>query len=165
MTRGRWWVLALVIAALALAASANSVHNQFAYDDLFLIVKSARMHTMDGWWREFAHTYWPEASGGDGYRPLTIIAFRAEWAMGGGSALPFHVVNIALHVAASLAVFWLACAVLPLAAAWVAGALYAVHPVHTEAVANVVGQSELEVVLWLTLAAALYLHGRLAGRL
>src|SRR5439155_20432385 len=57
MTRGRWWVLALVIAALALAASANSVHNQFAYDDLFLIVKSARMQTMAGWWREFGHTY------------------------------------------------------------------------------------------------------------
>ena len=34
---------------------------------------------------------------------------------------------------------------LPLRAAWLAAALFAVHPVHVEAVANVVGQSELLV--------------------
>jgi len=163
MTRRTWWLLAAVIAALALAAAANSVFNGFAYDDIDLIERSARIHTMDRWWREFARRYWADISGGDGYRPFTIIAYRIEWALGGGSPLPFHAVNVGLHVAGALAVFWLASAMLPAGAAWIGAALYAVHPVHVEAIANVVGQSELVVALLLALAAALYLHGRRAG--
>ena len=163
MSRRSWWLLALVIAALALAASANSISNGFAYDDVYLLVKSARMHSFAGWWREFAHTYWPEDSGGDGFRPLTIIAFRAQWAIGGGAPIVFHAVNIALHTITSVVVFWLACGLLPLAAAWVVAALYAVHPVHVEAFANVVGQSELWVALLMCVAMGLYVHGRIAG--
>lgn len=165
MTRRTWWLLGLAIMALALAASANSSANGFAYDDNFVIVGAKRTHSFAGWWREFAHTYWPEEWGGDGYRPLTITAFRAQWVLGGGSPMPFHVVNVALHVATSVAVFWLTCGMLPLAAAWIVAALYAVHPVHAEAIANVVGQSELAVALLLTIAVALYVHGRLAGPL
>jgi len=160
-----WWLLALVVLGLALAASANSVHNGFAYDDIYLLARSPRMHTFAGAWREFAHTYWPEDAGGDGYRPLTIIAFRAEWALGAGAPMVFHAVNIALHAITAVVVFWLATALLPLAAAWVAGVIYAVHPVHVEAIANVVGQSELWVALLTSLAMALYVHGRRAGPL
>ncbi len=165
MNRRTWWLLATAIAVLALAASANSLGNGFVYDDVHLIQRAPRIHSLEGWWREFARTYWPQSAGGDGYRPLTIIAFRVEWALGGGSPMPFHATNIALHLGGAIAVFWLACAVLPIAAAWLVGALYAVHPVHVEAIANGVGQSELAVALLLALAVALYLHGRRNGPL
>lgn len=165
MMRRTWWLLALAVAALALAASANSVANRFTYDDVSLIANAPRIHTLDGWWREFARTYWPETMGGDGYRPMTIIAFRAEWALGGGNPAVFHAVSVVLHVAAAVVVFWMACALLPLAAAWIVAALYAVHPVHVEAIANVVGQSELAVALCVTLAVGIYVHGRRAGPL
>jgi len=46
-------------------------------------------------------------------------------------------------VATALAVYWMALAILPPVGAWLAGALFAVHPVHVEAVANVVGRAEL----------------------
>ncbi|MEX2178832.1 MAG: tetratricopeptide repeat protein [Gemmatimonadaceae bacterium] len=167
MTRRGWWGLAIVIAALALAASGNSVTNRFTYDDVYILERSAaRMGTLAGWWREFATSYWPAmGSHGDGYRPLTILGFKLQWMLAGGSPMPFHAVNIALHVVTAVAVFWLAGGVLPLAAAWIAAALYAVHPVHVEAIANVVGQSELIVALLVTVAMALYVHGRRAGPL
>jgi len=60
----------------------------------------------------------------------------------------------------TVAMFWLASAILPVRAAWLASALFAVHPVHVEAVANTVGQSELTVALLLTIGTALYLHRR-----
>lgn len=167
MTRRTWWLLALLVGGLALAAAANSLPNGFAYDDVYVIEKQPRMHSLRGWWREFGMTYWLSEGGkaGDGYRPLTILAFKAQWVAGGGNPAVFHGVNVALHVAGAVAVFWLACAALPLAAAWIAAALYAVHPVHVEAIANVVGQSELVVALLLTVATALYVHGRAAGPL
>ncbi|HEU4994017.1 MAG TPA: tetratricopeptide repeat protein [Gemmatimonadaceae bacterium] len=166
MNRRSWWWLAASIAALALVSSVSSVTNGFAYDDVYLLVKNPdRMQTLAALWREFAHTYWPETAGGDGYRPLTIILFRLEWAIGNGSPLAFHVTNVALHAATAIVVFWLACGVLPLGAAWITAALYAVHPVHVEAIANVVGQSELWVALLVSAAVGVFIHGRLAGPL
>src|SRR5688572_11976478 len=144
ITPRQWWLTALMIGALALAAAYSSLGNGFAYDDVYILEKAGR-HSMAGWWRDFASTYWPVSMGGDGYRPLTVIAFRAEWVLGGGKPLLFHGVNVALHVATAIAVFALATTLLPFAAAFVAAALYAVHPVHVEAIANVVGQSELFV--------------------
>lgn len=163
MTRGSWWPLALAIAGLALAASVNSAWNGFTYDDVYVIVNNpARMHTLANWWGEFARTYWLSEGGGagDGYRPFTILAFKAQWVLGSGKPFLFHAVSIGLHVVTAVAVLWLACGVLPLAAAWIAAALYAVHPVHVEAIANVVGQSELAVALVITLATAIFIHGR-----
>ena len=163
MTRRTWWITVVVIAALALLASANSVVNGYAYDDNYLIVRAARNHTLAGWWRDFASTYWPLEWGGDGYRPLTTIVFRLQWVLGGGSPAVYHTVNVALHVLGTVAVLWLATAVLPFGAACVAAAFYAVHPVHVEAIANVVGQSELWVALLIVAAMTLYIRGRLIG--
>lgn len=163
MTRRTWWVLATAIVALALAASANSLANGFAYDDLYVLEKDPRTKSLSAWWTEFAKTYWAPQWGGDGYRPLTRLLFRLEWVLGGGSPALFHAVNVVLHVVGSVVVFWLACALLPLGAAWIAAALFAVHPVHVEVIANVIGQSELVVSLFVTLGVGLYVHGRRAG--
>jgi protein O-mannosyl-transferase len=161
----RWWIAAGIIGLLALAATANSVTNGFAYDDNYIIVKDPRTHAFAAWWRDFKQTYWASIWGGDGYRPLTTGVFRVQYVLGGGSPMPFHVVNIVLHVLTSVLVFWLGSAVLPFAAAWLAAALYSVHPVHVEAIANAVGQSELWVALLVTIAVGLYIHGRAAGRI
>jgi hypothetical protein len=113
--RREWSMAAMLIAMLALAASASSLANGFAYDDVYILEKAGR-HSMIGWWRDFATTYWPREMGGDGYRPLTVIAFRAEWVAGAGSPLVFHAVNVALHVVTAVLVFGLAATLLP--AAW-----------------------------------------------
>lgn len=165
MSRRGWWTLALIIAGLALAASVTSLGNGFTYDDVYVIQRDARAQTLNGWWTEFGSPYWLPRWGGDGYRPMVRLLFRLEWAMGGGDPFVFHATSVVLHTAGAVAMFWMACAVLPLAAAAIAASLYAVHPVHTEAIANVVGQSELAVALLLTIAAGIYLHARREGPL
>jgi hypothetical protein len=98
--------------------------------------------------------------GGGLYRPFTMSAFTAEWVAGHGAAWVFHAVNISLYVAVCLAVFALAALVLPRTLAVVAGALFAVHPVHVEAVGNVVGQSELWAAVFVVMAVVLYITWR-----
>ena len=52
---------------------------------------------------------------------------------------------------------------LPAWAAWLGAALFAVHPLHVEAVANVVGQSELLAALFMFLALLVFLRARRRG--
>ncbi len=150
------------LAALAVAASASGLVNGFAYDDIPVIVQNARLHDLHRIGRIAIESYWPPRFGGTLYRPLTSILFALEWAVGRGSPLPFHIVSVALYVAAALAVYALASRVLPPRPAWLAAAVFAVHPVHVEAVANVVGQSELIVTLIVVAAVAIFIERRTA---
>ena len=156
--RTRWSVLALSLLLLVGLSSGIGIHNGFTYDDVEVIKRNGEIHTLHRWWTLFAHSYWPRAYGGDGYRPLTMIAFATQWVIGGGEAWVFHATNIALYGAVTVAVFWLASMILPVGAAWLVAAFFAVHPVHVEAVASTVGQSELWVAVLLVPAMAIYLR-------
>lgn len=163
-SRERWsFVAALVV--LAVASSWTGVFNGFAYDDAFIVFNNPVVHDLRNWWRLFGLPYWPAPYGDDGYRPLTILAYSLEWAAGHGKPWIFHAVNIGLYSAASVAVFYLAETCLPFAAAWVAAAVFAVHPVHVEAVANVVGQAELLAAIFVVPAVTIYIRRRNANAL
>ncbi|MEP6494120.1 MAG: tetratricopeptide repeat protein [bacterium] len=162
----RWnrWAGPTVV-LLALASSAIGIVNWFTYDDRYIVELNPATRNLHAWWRAFQTSYWPKDWGGDGYRPLTILAFKIEGVIGGGIPIVHHAVNIIFYAAVSLLVFALARRVLPVWAAWVAAALFAVHPVHVEAVANVVGQAELIVAVALLSATVLYIRDRQAGAL
>jgi Tfp pilus assembly protein PilF len=78
------------------------------------------------------------------YRPLTVLTFALNHALSPGNATPFHAVNILLHAIVTLLVFMLGLRLFDSARiAALAGALFAVHPVHTEAVTSIVGRAEI----------------------
>ena len=137
--------------AVAVAVSATSLGNDFAYDDLPLIVDNPRVTTLLPPGEYFSQSYWPA---GGLYRPLTVWILALEWKLGGGAPWIFHATNVALHALVTGLVYGLARRMLPPAWAGLAALLFAVHPVHVEAVANVVGVSEL-LCTALVLAAVL----------
>ncbi|HKH90716.1 MAG TPA: hypothetical protein VKA54_02870 [Gemmatimonadaceae bacterium] len=156
-------LLPATIALLALAACITSIGHDFTYDDRYVIMMNERVHSLRTFWRFFAQSYWPPKYGGDGYRPIVILLFAVQWVVGHGAAWVFHLTNILLTVATALAVYWMALALLPRAGAWLAAALFAVHPVHVEVTGNLVGQAELVVGLSLAVATGWYLRRRRDG--
>ena len=156
----RRWLPVATLALLALAATVTTIGHDFTYDDRSVIFENDRVHSLAHLPRLFLETYWPAKYGGDGYRPIVTSLFALQWVTANGSPWIFHLVNILLAIATTLAVYWCAAAMLPAAGAWVAAALFAVHPVHVEVTGNVVGQSELIVALCLALAVGRYLRRR-----
>ena len=156
---------ALAIALLAALASLTGLQNGFALDDVHIIVQNVRMHSLSSAMNVFGESYWPPDKGGALYRPLTSLGFILQWWAGSGSPLPFHIVSIALYALVSVAVFRLAAAVVDWHTAWIAAALFAVHPLHVEVVANVVGQAELWAALLAIPAVTIFVRARRAGEL
>ncbi|KAE8747440.1 hypothetical protein FOCC_FOCC005771 [Frankliniella occidentalis] len=111
-------------------------------------------------WLAFGHDFWGTPLGSAGshgsYRPLAVLSLRANAYLAGGlRPRAFHLVNAQLHALCSWLVARLSRRLGP-PAAWPAAALlFAVHPVHCEAVAGIVGRADL-------LAAALALLALLA---
>jgi hypothetical protein len=145
------------------AASISGIGNQFAQDDFPIIWKNPAVHDLLHSHRIFTQPYWPPPFTPDLYRPLAVFSYAIQWAVGDGSPLLFRLVSYGLYAAVTLAVFRLARMILPFAAAFAAAALFAVHPVHVEAVAVAVNQGELWVGLFACLAVAHFVRVRRAG--
>ena len=155
----------LGIAGLAFAASATSLTNGFALDDLALVATNARVHTLHRWWQLFALPYWPAEFGASLYRPIVTFGYAVQWTAGSGAPLVFHAVSVAMYIGVCVLAFALFRRLVPPIPAVIAGALFAVHPIHVEAVANVVGQAELIAALAILGASLVYLRARQVGRL
>ena len=150
---------------VAVAAYLTSLGNGFAYDDNWFIVGNpvvTEALIADA----FLEPAWPDAPQGVGnYRPVVLTSFAVEWAVFGGDELGFHVVSVLAQGLISLLVLALLLRFVPLLPAFLASLVFAVHPVHVEAVANVMGRAELYAALGYLGACLVYLNWRPAGGL
>jgi tetratricopeptide (TPR) repeat protein len=154
-----WWML-LLLAIAAIAVYANSVANEFAFDDVAIVQESQHVVNLE-WTAIWADNYWPHKDGYPPdilYRPFTIWTYLANQALTPGAAWAFHLTNVLLHalVVVMLTLFtWRLLG--SRAIAVLTGLLFALHPLHTEVVANTVGRAELLAAIWSLAALLIYL--------
>jgi tetratricopeptide (TPR) repeat protein len=142
---------ALLAAVLAVLTFAGTIGYDFVYDDHPVVVSNPAAHDPLDWRAIATRPSW----GGATFRPLTVWTFAVQWALHGPSPAPYHMVNVALHaaVAALLVLVVGSVGASPLVAT-VAGILFAIHPVHVDAVASIVGRAELLCAFFVLLAIA-----------
>jgi len=154
------WVAELFLAALALAVTAPGFGNRFVQDELPLILRNERAQTLADPAGLFTTPYWHAPFPPALYRPLATAALAVQWKAGGGAPALYRWVSAALLAGGAIALFHLGALILPWLAALAAAALFAVHPVHVEAVALGINQGELAVGLLLCWATAWYIRAR-----
>ena len=145
----QWQGLALLVAALV--AYWPAMHGTIVWDDEQHITKTA-LRGLDG-----LRHIWFDLRATQQYYPLLHSAFWLEAQLFGDETVGYHVVNVLLHVAdAGLIVVLVRRLKIP--GAWLAGFLFALHPVHVESVAWI---SELKNTLSLVfyLGAAILYQG------
>ena len=155
-----WLAASLSLALLGAATTAGGFGNAFVQDELPLILKNRTIHALSAPASFFTQPYWHDPFPPALYRPLATTAHAVQWKLGGGSPRPFRWVSAALLIGAGLTLYGLGCLLLPPWGAWIAAALFVVHPLHVEATALAINQGELVVGLMLCLATALYVRAR-----
>ncbi len=137
----------------------NSLGNGFTYDDNAIVRDNLRIRDLtdlrgiwltDWWLQPTDETPLVDPSRDRLYRPLTLQTFALNYALHGLNPTGFHLANVLLHAVACGLLWRLALRMVgDRAAAAVASIVFAVHPVHVEAVANIVGRAEILSTLFL----------------
>ncbi|XP_033325456.2 protein O-mannosyl-transferase TMTC4 isoform X1 [Megalopta genalis] len=151
---------------------ANSYNGDFVFDDTEAIVNNEDVQSTSIK-NIFENDFWgaklTNKQSHRSYRPLTILTFRLHfWFRNGLVAQDYHLINIILHTIVCillLAVFLVILGSKEMTTAFYATALFAVHPVHAEAVSGIVGRAELLCALFMWLSILLYYHSINASRL
>jgi tetratricopeptide (TPR) repeat protein len=140
-----------MIFCATLVAYLPTLHGSPLWDDDGHLTKPG-LQSLHGLWR-----IWFELGATQQYYPLLHSAFWLEHRMWGGAMLGYHLTNITLHaLSACLVVMIMRRLLLP--GAWLAGFVFALHPVHVESVAWIAEQkSTLSGVFYLA-ALLVYLH-------
>jgi len=141
------------VALVAALVYANSLHNGPVMDDRWVIFDNPLIKHLNQVAAIFRQSYGAALAGAHQglYRPLTILSYAANWAIGGLDVVGYHLGNIGLHVLCCLLVMDLGTVLgnasrgegPTSAAALLSAMLFAIHPVHVEAVTAMVGRDEL----------------------
>ncbi|MEP6993159.1 MAG: tetratricopeptide repeat protein [Acidobacteriota bacterium] len=136
----------MLLAGACLLAYANGLTGTFTYDDKAIVRDNPRIRAPGRVTEIFTTQYFGGPRGtGTAYRPALLLSFAIQWWIHGGEPVAFHVVNVLWHAAAALllARLFLRLGLTPPVAVG-AALLFAVHPIHVEAVTGLVGRGETQ---------------------
>jgi len=139
----------LLVAFAAAAAFAIGVPNELLRDDVAIVgerLAGAGLSAIVG------ESWWGPAYADGLYRPATLLWLAAQRAVFGVAPEGYHVVSLLLHALASALVARLAGRLSGARAGLAAGLVFALHPIHAEAVLTVVGQADLLAAIGALLA-------------
>ncbi|MGZ8983579.1 MAG: tetratricopeptide repeat protein [Methylotenera sp.] len=165
-----------IIAVLLFAVFATYVNTlfwgAFQFDDYNVIVNNPVVHSWHAWWLDVGH----------GIRPLLKLSYTFDWTLGWGEA-GFHFTNLLIHGGNTILVWFLTNSFLRQSGRFTSGApsastlsintlsintllistitalLFAVHPIHTEAVTYISGRSSSLMTLFYLGGILCYMTG------
>lgn len=155
----QWVLLAVLIVGVAFFVYSRWLWNEFViWDDDYLIVNNPLIRGLSFTNIKAAFTsYDPEL-----YVPLTYISYQINYVIGGLTAFIYHLTNLLLHATNALLVGMIAYR-LSDKNRWIATAvslLFAVHPLHTEAVIWASARKDVLSATFFLMSLSLYLKHR-----
>jgi Flp pilus assembly protein TadD len=167
--------MTLAVISSAFLVYLNALNNGFVYDDEFQVVQNHWIRNIKYIPEIFSASAWKfqGIEGTNYYRPLLHLIYMVTYQVFGLKSWGFHLVNVLFHVGVSLLVFIIASKLLSefqlsssksyLSVSFMAAALFATHPVHTEAVAWIGGLPDLSFTFFYLSSFYLYVRYREAA--
>jgi hypothetical protein len=154
----RWLVLLVPIIAAGVASPGLGSH---LLGDDFALLYSNRITDLSQLWQVFLQQSTSLAAGGT-YRPLTEVSIGVDYLVWGQDAFGYHLINLLWHVLNSLLCYLFVRVLVPPrpVVALTAAVLFAVHPVHGDAIFWISARSDLLCTAFYLLSMILFVRGR-----
>jgi len=145
------FLLPLCLALAIFAAYAPALRNDFVWDDTALILRDPLIRSWQLIPEAFQHFLFIDATPSDFYRPIQRLTYLTDYAAFVFKPAGYHLSSILFQIGATLALFLLSNELLRgweiderrrRWLAFIAALVWAIHPVHTAAVAYISGRAD-----------------------
>lgn len=153
-------VLSIVlIGVLTFLVYANVLTGEFIWDDVFLVKNNLYI-------RDFSNApfiFIDDIGQGAGkeysfYRPLQTFTYMIDYKFWKLNVAGFHLTNILIHILTAVSLYFLIFLIFrDSLLSMLAGILFAVHPIHTEAVSYISSRADSLAALFMILSSILYI--------
>ena len=146
-----WFFLCqiLLLCGMIWAAFGNSFEHDFAWDDYDLIINNEQIRDLSRLESFFGNSFWSVTENPDSptrrfYRPLTMLSYAFDYRLHGLCPHGFHWTNLLLHLFCTVLLYFLGIELFKnQAVAFIAAAVWAVHPTHVENVSWISGRGDI----------------------
>jgi protein O-mannosyl-transferase len=146
------WILGGLLVLIILVAYQQVWQAGYIWDDDSYVTKNATLRDLHGLWR-----IWFEVAATPQYYPLVHTSFWIEHHLWGLNPLGYHLVNLVLHGLAAI-LLWRVLVRLGIPGAWLAAAIFALHPVEVESVAWITERKNVLSAVFYCASALTYLR-------
>jgi Tfp pilus assembly protein PilF len=152
---------ALMLGLLAVLVFANSLKNDFVgYDDPNLIVNNEQIRSLSS--DNLARMFTPKMRGN--YQPIRTLSYAIDYAVWKLCPVGYHVTNVGLHAVTVVCVWLMLRQVISSAAAFIAAAIFAVHPIHVESVTWLSARKDVLSLVFFLLGVLWYERAEWSGK-
>jgi len=152
------WILILILVFLSVVPYANSINNEFAYDDVDYFVSWEEVKNVDialffqgSQPLNFHHVY----------RPIRTVLHSILWQFFGSNPTPYHIFAITIHAFIVLLLFYITKKLTNKKIAFFSSAVFATLPVHVESISFIIGSLNTFGILLMLLSYYFYLKIKL----
>jgi len=148
----------LLIILLSVVIFANTIKNEFVWDDKSFIIQDNEIKDLSNSGKFFTE----DVQGV--YRPLRTLAYAISYQLWGEFPFYYHIQAIVIHIICSLLVFFIFLRILK---KWklslFAALLFAAHPIHTESISFITASFDQIAILFLLSSFLLYIKDKKMG--
>ena len=150
----------IILVLACLACYINCLGCGFVFDDTSAIRDNKDILPSSPLANIFHNDFWgipmSKEQSHKSYRPLCVLSFRLNYSLHGLEPLGYHLLNLILHMIVTILFYNVSGNYVNAKTSYVASLLFAVHPIHTEAVTGAVGRAELLSAIFFLVTLHLY---------
>lgn len=158
----RHWIYIIIIVGITAVIYLNSLNNGFVADDNEFVSNNTSIRRLKNIPSFFLKTETLATSipewGTHIYRPLRTTSYALDYAVFGLNSTGYHFTNITLHILVCISLYYLImCLFQNPVVALLGAVLFAIHPVHVEAVSWIASRADLIGMLFFNLSLVCYI--------
>ncbi|MCD6459074.1 tetratricopeptide repeat protein [bacterium] len=137
-------IAVIIFLAMGIIAYSNIYNNELVFDDVEIISHNEVIKDISNIRKILTTNYWHEQANAGLYRPLVYLSFALDYALWQDNHVGYHFFNILFHLLTCALIFViLKFFIKDNTAVLLSTIIFAVHPVHSEAVTGIVGRAEV----------------------
>jgi len=134
-------IFLIICFLIVLFVYGQTIFGEFVFDDRIILEYKPFLSDINQLYKTVSISYWAQEAGL--YRPITLLTYSLNYIIFGSGSWSFHLINILLYALTGYFIYVFFKKMFSKKIGFWSGLIFLLLPIHTEAIANIIGRAEI----------------------